>query len=158
MTSRILCPTRGGQASFPNQDRAIQIAKERNAELIFLYVSNVHFMDHLAGPKLIDIEHELDELGEFIIVMAVERAKEAGIEATGIVRHEHFQQVMIDTIEGLDIDTVVIGQSRLETTNMPPNYIYELARELIELTGIEVIIVDEGKIVDDLVESNQING
>ena len=151
MSTKILCPTRGGQASYPNQDRAIRLAKERNAELVFLYVSNVHFMDHLAGPKLIDIETELDELGEFITIMAVERANAAGVEAEGIVKRENFRQVLLDVIEQDDIATIVIGESRLETTSMPPNYIRKLAKELNETISVEVIIVDEGEIANQVV-------
>ena len=50
MTNTILCPTRGGEASYANQERAIALAVEREAELIFLYVSNVHFLDLTAAP------------------------------------------------------------------------------------------------------------
>jgi nucleotide-binding universal stress UspA family protein len=155
MSNKILCPTRGGQASYPNQDRAIRLAKERNAELVFLYVSNVHFMDHLAGPKLIDIETELDEMGEFITFMAVERANAAGVEAEGIVKHENFRQVLLDVIEQGGIDTIVFGESRLETTSMPPNYIQNLAKELNETTSVEVIIVDDGGIVNQVADKEQ---
>ena len=41
MANTILCPTRGGQASYPNQDLAIAIAKEREVEILFLYITNV---------------------------------------------------------------------------------------------------------------------
>jgi hypothetical protein len=50
----ILCPTRGGKGSYPNQDRAIAIAKERGAEILFLYITNVEFLGLTAAPKLID--------------------------------------------------------------------------------------------------------
>ena len=54
----VLCPTRGGEGSYPNQDQAIAIATERGADLIFLYVSDVHFLDHIAGPKVADVVEE----------------------------------------------------------------------------------------------------
>jgi hypothetical protein len=69
----ILRPTRGGEASYPNQDRAIKLAKERDADLLLLYVANVHFLDRLAGPVIVDVETELEEMGEFLLALAQER-------------------------------------------------------------------------------------
>ncbi|MGD8806483.1 MAG: hypothetical protein PVH65_11560, partial [Chloroflexota bacterium] len=45
----VLYPTRGGDSTHSNQDWACDLAKERNARLIFLYVSNVSFLDRLGG-------------------------------------------------------------------------------------------------------------
>lgn len=147
MAQKILCPTRGGQASYPNQDRAISIAKENQAELIFLYVSNIKFLDHLASPKVFDIETELEEMGEFLITMAIERAKQAGVDATGIVKSGSFRKVLLDVIENYQIDSVILGKSRLETSLLPPDFIKDLAKDLGDHTGIEFIIVDEGEVV-----------
>lgn len=147
MAQKILCPTRGGQASYPNQDKAISIAKERQAELIFLYVSSIQFLDHLASPKVFDIETELDEMGEFLLTMATERAKQAGISATGIVERGSFRQVLLKVIEKYQIDTVVLGKSRLETSVLPPEFIGDLAKDLGTHTGIEFILVDEGEVI-----------
>lgn len=58
MSNIILCPTRGGKDSFLNQNQAIAIAKGRGAELLFLYITNLHFLSLTAAPKLIDIENE----------------------------------------------------------------------------------------------------
>jgi hypothetical protein len=68
MSNKILCPTRGGKDSYPNQDRAVALAKERGVGVLFLYITNVDFLEHTAAPKLIDIEHEMDEMGEFMLV------------------------------------------------------------------------------------------
>jgi hypothetical protein len=75
MEKRILCP---------------KLAIERQAEIVFLYVTDVHFMDHFASPKLIDFETELEEMGDFLLTMAIERAQKSGVEATGIVRRGRF--------------------------------------------------------------------
>ena len=85
----ILCPTHGGEKSIPNQERAIAIAKDRGADLIFLYVSDVHFLDHLASPILVDLEAELDEMGQFLCTMASERADKAGVHAQTMVPARH---------------------------------------------------------------------
>ncbi|MEA3339900.1 MAG: universal stress protein [Chloroflexota bacterium] len=42
---KILCATRGGEASYRTQDAAIELAKERGDTLLFLYVVDLHFLD-----------------------------------------------------------------------------------------------------------------
>ncbi|HIQ01546.1 MAG TPA: hypothetical protein EYH30_05385, partial [Anaerolineales bacterium] len=42
---KILCATRGGEASYRTQDAAIALARERGDSLIFLYVVDTHFLD-----------------------------------------------------------------------------------------------------------------
>ena len=146
MSTTILCPTRGGEESYPNQDRAIALAKERNADLIFLYVSDVEFLDHTAAPKVVDIETELDEMGDFLLTMAIERAKKAGVQATGIVRHGNFSQVLKEVIQEHHIDTVVIGLPRRETSALPPEYLEELGKTINLELGVEAILAQEGEI------------
>ena len=63
MPNIILCPTRGGKGSYSNQDRAIALAKERGAEVLFLYITNVEFLGLTAAPKLIDIEDRIGRNG-----------------------------------------------------------------------------------------------
>jgi len=71
--TNILCPTRGGKESHPNQDFAIELAKERGADLLFMYVSNIQLISRSGPPIVVDIEEELDELGDFLLAMAQER-------------------------------------------------------------------------------------
>ena len=150
MKKRILCPTRGGQASYPNQDAAIELAIERQAEIVFLYITDIHFMDHFASPKLIDFETELEEMGDFLLTMAIERAQKSGVEATGIVRRGSFRQTLLDILESQKVNAVILGSSRLETSELTPEFIKDLASELSVHTGIEFIIVDDGEIVVSL--------
>ena len=82
----ILCPTRGGKESHPNQDFAINLAKERDAGLLFLYVSGISFIRRVGPPIVVDIEKEMDELGEFMLSMAQERAETSGVPARVAVR------------------------------------------------------------------------
>lgn len=145
----ILRPTRGGESSFPNQDRAIAIAKERDADLLLLYVSNVHFLDHVAGPVLVDVETELDEMGEFLLAMAQERAEKAGVRAETIVRRGEFREALEQVIqEHGEITTLLLGAAVEETSVIPAGYLEEMAKSLVVEYGIEVIIVHEGQIVE----------
>ncbi len=147
MTNIILCPTRGGKGSYPNQDRAIAIAKERGAEVLFLYITNVQFLGLTAAPKLIDIENEMDEMGEFMLTMAQERAEKASVNALTRVVRGQFREVLIDFIEEHQIDTVVLGSSAGGTGVITAEYIQELVDEISGKTGVEFIVVDQGEIV-----------
>jgi len=147
MTNTILCPTRGGEASYPNQDSAISLAIQRSADLIFLYVSNVHFLDLLAAPKVFDIEAEMDEMGDFLLTMAQERASQAGIEADAVVRRGEFRETLKGIIEVYQVTTVVMGAAGVETGVLTEEYIDTLSEELCSETGTEFIIVHQGEIV-----------
>ncbi len=147
MSNIILCPTRGGEASVPNQERAIAIAKERGSDLLFLYVSNIEFLGLTAVPKLIDFEAEMDEMGEFMLTMAQERAEAKGVRAMTHVHRGDFNEVLVDVIHEFQINTVVLGSSAGGTGVVTPEYIQKLATEIGGKTGVEFIIVDQGEIV-----------
>ncbi|MGD8632963.1 MAG: universal stress protein, partial [Anaerolineales bacterium] len=106
---KILTPTRGGEASKPNQDRAIQLAKEQDAELYFLYIADVSFLDRLASPVLVDMEAELSEMGEFVLAIAQERAAKQGVDAKALVQSGVFSEVIATVIEEHEIDTLILG-------------------------------------------------
>ena len=148
MTGVILCPTRGGEASYPNQDRAIALAKERGADLHFLYVTDVRFLGLTAAPKVIDIETELDEMGEFLLVMARERARKVGVRAITSVRRGVFSVVLKEVIAEHPIETIVMGSSVRSTGVTTPNYIKKIAEEVSRETGVEFIVLHEGNIVE----------
>jgi nucleotide-binding universal stress UspA family protein len=148
MTSAILCPTRGGEASYPNQDRAVAIAKERGVEVMFLYIVNVQFLGLTASPKLVDIEGEMEDMGEFMLAMAQERADKAGVDSQAIVRRGVFQEVLKEVIEEFDIHTVVVGKSAGGTGVVNHAYLRDLIHEITGVTGVEFVVVHEGEIVD----------
>ena len=154
MSSMILCPTRGGKDSYPNQDWAIALAKERGVGVLFLYISNVEFLGLTAAPKLIDIEHEMDEMGEFMLTMAQERAEKAEVSASTLGKQGRFRDVLCVDLEGLgelieehEIGTVVLGSSVGGTGVVEENYIQGVIDDIHGITEVEFIIVDHGEIV-----------
>jgi len=144
----ILCPTRGGKDSYPNQDWAVALAKERGVGVLFLYISNVEFLGLTAAPKLVDIEHEMDEMGEFMLTMAQERAEKAEVSASTLVMHGHFRDVLGEVIEEQEIGTVVLGSSAGGTGVVTENYIQSVIDEIHGTTEVEFIIVDHGEMVN----------
>lgn len=142
----ILCPTRGGKSSIPNQQWAIRLAQQRNARLIFLYVSDVHFLDNLSSPLLVDVAHELDEMGEFLLAMAQDRAQQAGVEAEIMVRQGLFREALADVIGEKEVETVVIGKSTQGTGVTTERYLAILANTVQE-KGVEMLVVEAGELV-----------
>jgi len=147
MDVKILCLTRGGEGSYPNQDRAIAIARERGQEMMFLYISNIEFLDHTAAPKVIDIEAELDELGEFMLLMAQERACNEGVTAHILVRRGFFRKVLSEVIEGFNIETVILGSSSGGTGIITEEFLHDVTCELHRKYEVEFIILQEGEIL-----------
>jgi nucleotide-binding universal stress UspA family protein len=147
MNTKILCLTRGGEGSYPNQDGAIAIAKERGQDMMFLYISNIEFLDHTAAPKVIDMETELDELGEFMLVMAKERASRAGVTAQTLVRRGFFREVLSEVIEENNFETIILGSSSEDTGIFNEDLLHEITCEIHQKYKIEFIILYEGEII-----------
>ena len=106
---RILCATRGGEASRRTQDAAIALAKEQGDELIFLYVADSSFLNHTAAPLVIDVEARLVKMGEFQLLMAQERAAAQGISAQAIVREGKLRAELVGAARELEVDLIVLG-------------------------------------------------
>ncbi len=145
--TKILCPTRGGKESHPNQDFAINLAKEREAEVWFLYVSEIRFLNRAGPPIVVDIEKEMDELGDFLLSMAQERSEKSGVTAEATVRRGIFSKVLREVIVEKEIDTVILGSAPEETGLVTYERLQELSQELSEELGVEFIVVQDGKMV-----------
>ncbi len=144
----ILCPTRGGEPSYPNQDRAILLAKERDERLLFLFVADVSFLGGRAGPVLVDVEEQIEEMGEFLLEMAQERAEKEGVSAGAEVRWGDFRGALASAIEEHQISTVVLGSPGEESAITTMAYLKDLTQSLVEDLGVEVILLWRGEIVD----------
>ena len=145
--TKILCPTRGGKESHPNQDFAINLAKERGADLLFMYVSDIQLISRSGPPIVVDIEEELDELGDFLLSMAQERAEKSGLPAKALVRHGVFSEVLREVILENKIDTVILGSSPKEPGIVSYERLQELSTELGKDLGVEFYVVQDGKMV-----------
>jgi nucleotide-binding universal stress UspA family protein len=146
----MLYPTRGGDSTHRNQDWACALAKERNARLIFLYVSNVSFLDRLGGTARVDIlEEQLDELGEFLMVMAQERAERSGVESDRVVRHGRFRPAISEVIEEYGVTTLVLGRPVRDSANTTGEYISLVAQTMAAECNVEVFVVYEGEVVEE---------
>jgi nucleotide-binding universal stress UspA family protein len=139
---KILCATRGGEASYRTQDKAIALAKERGDTLFFLYVADLHFLDKTAGPIVVDVGNEVTKMGEFLLLMAQERAREAGLEASLITREGDVREQIKAAAVEEHADLVVLGRPADETSRFKLEALQAFAAEIEEETGIPAVILE----------------
>lgn len=137
---KILCATRGGEASWRTQDEAIKLAKKRGDELICLYVADISFLNNISGHLVVDVESNVEKMGGFLLAMAQERAREKGLEAQAVIREGKTREEIKKAVVELEVDTVVLGLPA-EGGVFREESIRAFAREMEEETGAEVILV-----------------
>jgi len=146
----ILSPTRGGEPSYQNQDKVIAIAKERQATLIFLYVSDVHFNHELSEDTLTNVAAELEDLGQFLLSMAQERAAIEGIQAEALVKSGNFREVLESAIQDNQVDTLILGSPEEESAVTTSVFLNELSANLANKFSVEVILLRAGELLETI--------
>ncbi|HID63211.1 MAG TPA: universal stress protein [Anaerolineae bacterium] len=139
---KILCATRGGEASYRTQDRAIELALQRGDELVFLYVVNIEFLNKTAAPIVVDVATEIERMGEFLLAMAQERAREAGVEASLVTRKGDVREQIKAAAVEEGVDLVVLGRPADEASLFKPEALRTFAAEIEEETGIPAVILE----------------
>jgi nucleotide-binding universal stress UspA family protein len=139
----IVCATRGGQASQAAQDLAIQLAKENDEELVFLYVADTDVLARTSDTRPHEIAHDLTRLGEFILIIAQERAEAAGVtKVRWEVRLGSMRRQIRELVEESGADTLVLGRParRGDEQVFSPSGLDEFAIELEKETGVKVLM------------------
>jgi len=140
----ILCATRGGEASLRTQDAAIAKAKETGGELVFLYIYDVEFLGHAKYTLRSDVVmEELDRMGEFLMAMAIERAKRQNVPARHVVRHGDLITELVSAVKDEQATLVVLGRPGEEGSRFELQHMLDLADQLREETGVSVCILPD---------------
>ena len=140
----IVCATRGSEASRRTQERAIALAQERGAPLIFLFVVDAAFV-RMTNKDLADVvADELERLGRRLLSVAQARAREHDIDAEVAIRHGDVQQAVDDFLREVNASTLVIGapRSSAEHPAFDPAALDEFAARIRADVGVEVIVVE----------------
>lgn len=138
---KILCATRGGEASYPTQDAAIALAKERGDELVFLFVADISFLNHIAAPLVVDVESRLLKMGQFQLTIAQERAREQGLDAQIVVRQGKLRAELVAAARELDVNLIILGRPFDREAFFDDTALEALAIGLQAVTGSEVRII-----------------
>jgi nucleotide-binding universal stress UspA family protein len=138
---KILCATRGGEASYRTQDKAIALAKKRGHTLLFLYVVDLHFLDKTAAPIVVDVGNEVTKMGEFLMLMAKERAAEQGVVAETISRKGEVREEIKEIARKEGVSLVVLGRPAGEGSVFKLAGLEAFAAEIEAETGVETRII-----------------
>jgi hypothetical protein len=154
--TKLLCPTRGGEESYKNQDAAIALAKEKGCDILFLYVANIDFLLYRRSHRTMDfVQDNMDEMGEFLLTMAQERAEKENIAAITTVKHGIFSNVLLETITEEEICALFLGSAVGTRGHTTPKYMQNLVSLIQEKTGLEIFIANSGEIIENHAASQQ---
>jgi len=141
---KILCPTRGGEGSYRTQDAAIAMARERGDELVFLFVVDLDFLNKTESAVRPDVvAQEMRHLGEFLLIMAQERAQKQGVEAGYVLREGDVRAEIKAAAVEEGATMVVLGRAAEQEPEraFAPGRLLEFATEIEAETGIETRVV-----------------
>jgi nucleotide-binding universal stress UspA family protein len=110
--SGIICAIRGGPGSQPTINRAIDLAKETELTIHFLYVVNLDFMAHTTSSRTHSVYHEMDRMGEFILLVAQDKAEGHGVNSEGVVKHGTVREEIIKLAKEVNATYVVLGRPK----------------------------------------------
>ncbi len=139
---KILCATRGGEASYRTQDAVIAMAKEHGATVLFLYVVDVEFLKLTMRATRHDVVlTEMEHMGEFLLAMARERAEAQGVRAETCLRHGP----LIDAIESAareeGVDAIAFGRPVGPDSSFSLKDLERLTARIEADTGIKTYIL-----------------
>lgn len=139
--SGIICAVRGGPASQPTIEKAIALAKESNLILNFLYVVNLDFLSHTQISRTSTISDELNQMGEFILLTAQEKASARGVDTKAVIRHGNVREEIINLAKEIEANYVVLGLpvGEEEKNVFIVDRIKEFEKTIEEESGAEVV-------------------
>ena len=138
----IVCAIRGGPGSETTVDAGIALAKRTDLLVYFLYVVNLDFLKHTNRSRVHAITDEMDDLGDFFVSAAKEKAETQGVSAESVIRHGNVRQSIVELCHELNADYLILGSPAEETEEnfFTHQQQEEFARHIAEETGVKVII------------------
>jgi len=143
--SGIVCAIRGGPHSQSTIDRAIALSAETGLDLVFLYIVNLDFLEHTSSSRTQAITHDMEQMGEFILLVAQTSAEASGVKAKGVVRHGNVSKEIALLCHEIEAEYLVVGQPRLQTKQsvFTEELLAEFVRRIEDQTGSKVILSEE---------------
>lgn len=137
----IVCATRGGQGSRAAQFQAVQAARERHADLTFLYIVDIHALGE-ADEKLTEAVHaELHWLGKAMLHVAKQRAEQPGLDVNVAICEGPVREAMANFVREKNAALLLIGAPRGTSNRFGDDAVEGFARSIEEETGVPVQIV-----------------
>jgi nucleotide-binding universal stress UspA family protein len=139
---KILCATRGGEASRRTQDAVIAMAKEEGATVLFLYVVDIEFLRlTVRGVRPDVVLTEMEHMGEFLLALACERAAAQGVKAEMCLRQGPLIEALESAARTEDVDAIAFGRPAGVDSSFSLTDLERLANQIEEDTGIKTYIL-----------------
>lgn len=139
---KILCATRGGEASARTQDAVIAMAKEMGASVLFLYVVDVEFLRLTArGVRPDVVIAEMERMGEFLLALACERAAAQGVAADACLRDGPLLKALESAARDEGADAIAFGRPAGPESSFSLADLQRLAAKIQQDTGVETYIL-----------------
>lgn len=143
----ILCLVRGGKESKRTVTKAIDIALETDARLVFFHVIDVEFLSQsMMGTRLRVAYQALYEMSDFAMDILKDRAERRGVkEVETLLREGNILKELKKAAAETQATLLVIGRP----IPSPGSNIFEndelltFAKELAEMGNLEVIVVGD---------------
>jgi nucleotide-binding universal stress UspA family protein len=139
----IVCATRGGEDSRRTQECAIEMARARGDELVFVFVADATLTP--PGREVLSdvVADELARLGRRLLGIARARAQEQGVSAQIVVRNGPFRQTLMDLLAELNAAVLVMGAPHPHANSraVSSDTMQEVSDE-VRAMGIEVVVVE----------------
>ncbi len=78
--------------------------------MLFLYVVDLHFLDKTAGSGVVDVRQEMTKMGQFLLLMAKERAAEKDVVVEMICREGTVQEELKNAAREEGVSLIVLGR------------------------------------------------
>jgi nucleotide-binding universal stress UspA family protein len=141
----IVCVTRGGEASLRTQERAIQLACEHKAALIFLFVADPGFIEPVGDELAAALADELKRLGNQLLCIAQSRACVHKVDAEVVVRHGPARQTIEDFLREVNASALVLGVPHTDlgaqtfaSSRAPQSFVQEIR----STNGVDILLVE----------------
>jgi nucleotide-binding universal stress UspA family protein len=139
----IVCATRGGESSRRTQEQAVALAKERDAELVFLAVFDPCCAGDVGEPLAEAVEKEQRWLGRALLGTAQVRARRRGVEPTAVVLCGPVLETIESYLLQVDASALILGEPKVDSAlaAFHPSRVSHFAERVRLDTGVEVIVV-----------------
>ncbi len=143
--SGIVCAIRGGPDSRITIEKSIQLAKQTELKLHFLYVVNLDFLAHTTSSRIAAISTEMHQMGEFILLSAQRTAARQDVAAETVVRQGNVSDEIIALCHEIQANYVVLGlpQQAIDRENaFDRERMDQFSQRLESESGAKVVLVE----------------
>ena len=145
--TQILCAVRGGPESRETVSYAIDLALETEARLTFFHALDAEFLQYATIGPLSVVYQELMEMGQFTMLILVDRAQRRGVERVDfIVREGNVRKQLRQAAIETKAEVMVLGRP----TRSPSRNVFDFTEmeafsdELAREGNLRLLLVPEG--------------